>query len=173
MWSGWAHCLLWSLPHAIQIHIHHIISSRSNHFAPGGSLQGDGSWDKLQAPPRKKLLLKPCLIFIIPPLPHSQSSFPSLLADTSVSLKGLLVKGPRPSFLRGYHVLLKLWPLNLFIYYQNWTKEDQEVPKWITWVPTVLFTVHVREALPPLNNQNPLPGWWLPSLHVLLIVQEA
>lgn len=102
-----------------------------------------------------------------PSSPPSQD-FPSLSADTSVSLKGLWVEGLRPSFLRSYHVFLKLQLLNLFTYYQNWAKEKQEVPRWITWVPTVLFTTRIRVALPPLGNQNHLPvGDSLPGMLLL------
>lgn len=129
----------------------YIITSGSRCIAPGGSLQ-DGSWDELQAPPMKKPVLKPCLIFIIPPLPHPVKISPHSQLTPLLASK---VYGKKYSDPHSWGATTSF--SYLFTYYQNWAKEKQEVPKWITWVPTILFTTHVRAALPPLGNQNHLP----------------
>ena len=45
-------------------------------------------------------------------------------------------------------------------------REYQEIPKCITWMPSVLFIAYIKAALPPLDNQNHWSGWWPLSLHV-------
>ena len=44
-------------------------------------------------------------------------------------------------------------------------REDQEIPKSITWVPSILFIAYIKATLPPLDNQNHWSGWWPLFLH--------
>ena len=54
--------------------------------------------------------------------------------------------------------------LHLPIYNQNWTREYQEVPKWIAWVPTYFSLLLLCNSSPTSSSwsgQLSLPWWWL------------
>lgn len=47
----------------------------------------------------------------------------------------------------------------LSMYHQNWARKEHEMPKWMTWVPGVIFPHYVTAALPPEDQgQLLLPG---------------
>lgn len=46
----------------------------------------------------------------------------------------------------------------LSMYHQNWARKEHEMPKWMTWVPGIIFPHCVTAALPPEDQGQLTPA---------------
>lgn len=81
------------------------------------------------------------------------STFPLLSIRMSPDLVTYLMWWPRSSLLRGLNSWSCLFVATVSIrLHQNWTREYQDLLKWIFWMPHIFF-------LTVFCNRNPTSGW--------------